>query len=62
MNKCVCLEYRRLLGKILVLPGFEFTATFGFHIIRIIRCRISRSREIEHLSAGSEHIPPDSAG
>ena len=25
-------EYRRLLGKILVLPGFEFTATFGFHI------------------------------
>src|SRR5688572_16147688 len=24
-------EYRRLLGKILVLPGFEFTATFGFH-------------------------------
>lgn len=26
-------EFRRLLGKILVLPGFEFTATFGFHII-----------------------------
>ncbi|MCX7681408.1 MAG: putative DNA binding domain-containing protein [Anaerolineae bacterium] len=26
-------EYRRLLGKILVLPGFEFTATFGFHIL-----------------------------
>src|SRR5450631_510191 len=25
-------EYRRLLDKILVLPGFEFTATFGFHI------------------------------
>ncbi len=28
-------EYRRLLGKILVLPGFEFTATFGFHILGI---------------------------
>jgi len=26
-------EYERLLEKILVLPGFEFTATFGFHII-----------------------------
>jgi len=26
-------EYRRLLQKILVLPGFEITATFGFHII-----------------------------
>ena len=26
-------EYRRLLNKILVLPGFEFTATFGFHIM-----------------------------
>jgi hypothetical protein len=29
------LEYRRLLEKILVLPGFEFTATFGFHILGI---------------------------
>lgn len=26
-------EYRRLLEKILVLPGFEFTATLGFHIL-----------------------------
>ncbi len=26
-------EYRRLLKKILVLPGFEVTATFGFHIL-----------------------------
>jgi len=26
-------EYRRLGDKILVLPGFEFTATFGFHIL-----------------------------
>ncbi len=28
-------EYRRLGEKILVLPGFEFTATFGFHILAI---------------------------
>ena len=28
-------EYRRLLDKILVLPGFEFTATFGFHVLGI---------------------------
>ncbi len=28
-------EYRRLFEKILVLPGFEFTATFGFHILGI---------------------------
>jgi len=28
-------EYRRLGEKVLVLPGFEFTATFGFHILGI---------------------------
>lgn len=28
-------EYRRLLEKIMVLPGFEFTATFGFHILGV---------------------------
>ncbi|UCC65655.1 MAG: putative DNA binding domain-containing protein [Anaerolineae bacterium] len=26
-------EYRRLMAKILVLPGFEITATLGFHVI-----------------------------
>ncbi|MBE9471163.1 MAG: PHP domain-containing protein, partial [Chloroflexi bacterium] len=26
-------EYRRLRKKVLVLPGFEFTATLGFHIL-----------------------------
>jgi hypothetical protein len=26
-------EYRRLLDRILLLKGFEFTATFGFHIL-----------------------------
>ncbi len=28
-------EYRRLGNKLLVLPGFEFTATFGFHVLGI---------------------------
>ena len=28
-------EYRRIGEKVLVLPGFEFTATFGFHILGI---------------------------
>jgi hypothetical protein len=28
-------EYRRLGDKVLVLPGFEFTATFGFHVLGI---------------------------
>ena len=28
-------EYRRLGDKMLVLPGFEFTATFGFHVLGI---------------------------
>lgn len=41
-------EYRRLQDKILILPGFEFTATFGFHILAIFSPQKS-SREIEHL-------------
>jgi len=41
-------EYRRLLGKILVLPGFEFTATFGFHILGIFSDHVS-VREIEYI-------------
>jgi PHP family Zn ribbon phosphoesterase len=41
-------EYRRLLGKILVLPGFEFTATFGFHILGIFPSETSVSF-LEHL-------------
>lgn len=34
-EKALLTEYRQLLSKILVLPGFEFTATFGFHILGI---------------------------
>ena len=29
-------EYRRLLQTITLLPGFEFTATFGFHILLLM--------------------------
>lgn len=42
------LEYRRLLQKILVLPGVEITATFGFHILGIFSPE-KPIREIEHL-------------
>ncbi|HEU5432194.1 MAG TPA: RNA-binding domain-containing protein [Thermomicrobiales bacterium] len=41
-------EYRRLLAKLLVLPGFEFTAQFGFHILAIFPEGTS-VRLMEHL-------------
>lgn len=41
-------EYRRLLADILVLPGIEFTATFGFHILGIFPPDVP-VRDIEHL-------------
>jgi len=41
-------EYRRLLGKITVLPGFEFTATFGFHILGVFPEGTS-VRKLEYL-------------
>lgn len=50
-------EYRRLLDKILVLPGFEFTATLGFHILGIFPPD-KPVREIEHLLLNL-NIPPD---
>ena len=49
-------EYRRLLGKMLVLPAIEFTATFGFHIIGLFPPEKS-TREIEHLLLNL-NIPP----
>ena len=42
------MNIRRLFEKILVLPGFEFTATFGFHIIGVFPLE-TPVREIEHL-------------
>ncbi len=50
-------EYRRLLDKLLILPGFEFTATFGFHIIGLFPPE-TPVREIEHLLIDL-HIPTD---
>ncbi len=44
-------EYRRLLDKILVLPGFEFTATFGFHILGIFSPQTT-VRQLEHILLG----------
>jgi hypothetical protein len=41
-------EYRRLLRSIRVLPGFELTATFGFHILAIFPEGTS-IRQLEHL-------------
>jgi histidinol phosphatase-like PHP family hydrolase len=41
-------EYVRLLDKILVLPGFEFTATLGFHVLAVFSPE-KPVREIEHL-------------
>ncbi len=50
-------EYGRLLDKILVLPGFEFTATFGFHILGIFAPQ-TPIRQIEHLLL-TLHVPGD---
>lgn len=50
-------EYRRLTKKIFILPGFEFTATFGFHIIALFAPE-KPVREIEHLLL-SMNIPSD---
>ena len=41
-------EFRRLLQAILVLPGFEFTAQFGFHILAVFPEGTS-VRLMEHL-------------
>jgi hypothetical protein len=49
-------EYRRLLDKILVLPGFEFTATFGFHILGVF-APDTPIRQLEHILL-SLNIPP----
>ncbi len=41
-------EYDRILSKILVLPGFEFTATLGFHILGVFS-ETTSVRKIEHI-------------
>ena len=47
-EKGLLQEYRKLLSKVLVLPGFEFTATFGFHILGIFSPD-TPIRSIEHV-------------
>ena len=50
-------EYRRLGRKLLILPGFEFTATLGFHILGIFPLETS-VRELEHILLNLR-VPPD---
>lgn len=50
-------EYRSLLEKVLVLPGFEFTATLGFHIIGIFSPETD-VRELEFILR-KLNVPPD---
>ena len=50
-------EYRRLLDKVLVLPGFEFTATFGFHILGIFSPH-TPVRQLEHILLNLQ-VPPE---
>ncbi len=49
-------EYRRLMEKMLILPGVEVTATFGFHILGIFPPE-KPVREIEHMLLNI-NIPP----
>ncbi len=50
-------SYKTLLDKILVLPGFEFTATFGFHILGIFPPE-TPAAFLEHILL-SLNIPAD---
>ncbi|MGB1288344.1 MAG: PHP domain-containing protein [Aggregatilineales bacterium] len=50
-------EYDRLLDKIMVLPGFEFTAMFGFHILGIFAPE-TPTTYIEHVLY-SLNVAPD---
>ncbi len=50
-------EYQRLSDKIMLLPGFEFTATLGFHILGIFPPETS-ARELDHILL-TLRVPPD---
>lgn len=50
-------EWRELSNQVLVLPGFEFTATFGFHILGIFPPETS-VRTLEHILLDLS-VPPD---
>ncbi len=49
-------EYRRIGNKILVLPGFELTATLGFHVLAVFSPHTS-IRMLEHLLI-EMNVPP----
>ncbi len=49
--------WRDLSNRVLVLPGFEFTATFGFHILGLFPPETS-VRTLEHILL-SLKVPPD---
>jgi hypothetical protein len=61
-------EFRRLGDRILVLPGFEFTATFGFHILatfppdtslRLLELLLLRLNvPVDRLGDGSTEVGP----
>ena len=57
VEKQTLQEYRRLLERVLLLRGFEFTATFGFHIIGIFDSEMPL-RDLEFLLL-KLHIPAD---
>jgi hypothetical protein len=50
-------EWRELANQVLVLPGFEFTATFGFHILGLFPPETS-IRHLEHVLL-SLNVPAD---
>ncbi len=50
-------EYRHIGNRILVLPGFEFTATLGFHVLAIFPPGTT-VRKMEHLLL-ELNVPPD---
>ncbi len=51
-------DYRRVRERVLVLPGFEFTATLGFHVLGIFSPETG-VRELEYILR-QLNIPPDS--
>lgn len=50
-------EWRELANQVLVLPGFEFTATFGFHILGLFPPETS-IRHLEHVLL-TLNVPPE---
>lgn len=51
-------EYNRLFDKMLILPGFEFTAVFGFHILGVFSPETD-IRMLEHLLLELKIAPED---